>query len=109
MSAEMYSTNPSMFGGGAILAAGWFASRPAHNPSSIWPYVVVGIAYLLFAFALSTTASVGLDGFLKVCGVMGAVPSALSAWWLWRTPHFPLAIVCLVGGTGVFAWAWIAA
>jgi hypothetical protein len=108
MAVEMYSTNPSLFGGGAILAASWFASRPGFPASAVWPYVLVAFGYLFFVMALSTTASVGLDGLLKVCAVMGALPSGLSAWWLWRTPFFPLAIVCVVGGSVVLSWGWIA-
>jgi hypothetical protein len=109
LSAEIYSTNPSLIGGGAIVAAGWFGSRPTDNPSAVWPYAVVGFGYLLYAFALSTSASVGVDDRLELCGLIGAVSFAISAFLFWRSPHFRLAIVCLAGGTVVFAWAWIAA
>ena len=111
MSAEMYSTNPSLFGGAAIVAGGWMASRPLAPGATpgIAPYVLVGFGYLCFVFALATTGSVGLDGFLKVCAVMGAVASGIAAGLAWRTPYAPLKYICLIGGTGVLLWGWIAA
>jgi hypothetical protein len=111
MSAEMYSTNPSLFGGAAIVAAGWMASRPLAPGAStgIAPYVLVGFGYLLYVMALTTTASVGLSGLLRVCAVMGGLASGIAAWLAWRSPYGPLKWTCVAGGVIVLAWGFVSA
>src|SRR5436190_24216501 len=106
MSAEMYSTNPALFGGVAIVAAGWMASRPlASGPgSSIGPYVVAGFGYLLYVAAVSITASVSLSGLLRLCAVMGGLASAIDAWLAWRSAYVPLRWTFVVGGAVVLLW-----
>ena len=111
MSAEMYSTNPSLFGGAALVTAGWMAGRtlePGATPG-IAPYVLAGFGYLCYVLALPTTASVGLSGLLKVCTVMGGLASAIAAGLAWKGPYLVLMWHFVVGGTIVFAWGWISA
>ena len=107
MAAEMYSTNPSMFGGGIIVGTAWWASRhPDGSPA--WPYAGIVAGYLLYLMALRLTANMGVPDLLRVCGIMGAASSGIAAWLLWKT-RLPLSIAYIAGGAIVFLWAWIAA
>ena len=111
MSAEMYSTNPSLFGGAALVSAGWMAGRslePGATPG-IAPYVLAGFGYLCYVLALPTTASVGLSGLLKLCTVMGGLASAIAAGLAWKGPYLVLKGIFVTGGTIVFASGWISA
>jgi hypothetical protein len=111
MSAEMYSTNPAFFGGVAIVAAGWMASRPVApgTETGIAPYVVAGFGYLLYIAALSVTASVALPGLLRLCGVMGGLFSSIAAWLAWSSAYGPLKWTFVIGGAGVLLSGFIAA
>lgn len=109
MAVEMYSINPSLFGGAALVTAGWMAGRtlePGATPG-IAPYVLAGFGYLCYLMALPTTASVGLSGILRVCAVMGGLASAIAAGLAWKGPYLVLKGIFVAGGTIVFAWGWI--
>ena len=111
MAVEMYSINPSFFGGAALVTAGWMAGRslePGTTPGMA-PYVLAGFGYLCYLMALPTTASVGLHGILKVCAVMGGLASAIAARLAWKGPYLLLKWTFVAGGATVFAWGWIKA
>lgn len=104
----MYSTNPSLFGGGAIVLSGWLAGRPGATSSvASWSLLVFG--YLCYALALPTTAGVGLPGTVRVCAVIGGLASAIGAGLAWSGPFVVLKWTCVVGGGVVFASGWITA
>ena len=75
MSSELYSTNPTIVGGGLIVATACIVGGAAAPDVeySVWPYVTVGFGLLFFGMALSITGSVGLSGMLRICSTVGAL------------------------------------
>ena len=70
MSADMYSTNPTIVGGGLIAATAGIAGGTAlpDAPTMIWPYVTVGLGFLFLGMAVGITGSMrSLTGLLRFC------------------------------------------
>ena len=108
MSMEMYSTNPTIMGGGLIAATAWLAGgAPSPDaPTDVWPYVTVGLGLLLLGVALAVTGSVGLSGMLRFCSVLGALACAYAGWRFWPSAYFPLAVTCAVAAAVLILWGW---
>ena len=111
MSAELYSTNPSLVGGLLIVGGASMATRPelAHQPAATWPWIVIALGYLSFAVALHLTRQNGLADLMMICAGISVVPSALAAYWLWPTAYHLLAVICLAAIPALVLWAVIGA
>ena len=108
MSSELYSTNPTIVGGGLIVATACIVGGAAAPDVeySVWPYVTVGFGLLFFGMALSITGSVGLSGMLRICSTVGALACGYAGWRFWPSAYFPLAITCAVAVPVLILWGW---
>ena len=109
MSADMYSTNPTVFGSALIVAAP-FAERfmAAGATETSAPYWMVGVGVLLVCLALGITGGVGgMAGTMRVCSTTGALACAFAAWRFWPPDiDHSLAVICAAAAAALLLWGW---
>jgi hypothetical protein len=109
MSADMYSTNPTLFGSALIAGAPIYLHYvPAAEAESVGFYAVVGVGILLVCVALAITGSQGgMGAMMRFCSTVGALACAFAAWRLWPLPYyFPLAMTCAAAAPVLLLWGW---
>lgn len=109
MSADMYSTNPTLMGS-ALIAAAPFAERFTDSASTetATVYGLVGAGIFLVCIALAITGSVGnMGAMMRFCSTVGALACAFAAWRFWPSAAFhPVSVGCLVAAAVLLLWGW---
>jgi len=109
MSADMYSTNPTLFGSALIAGTPIYLNYvPAAEAESMGFYASIGVGILLVCVALAITGSQGgMGAMMRFCSTVGALACAFAAWRLWPLPYyFPLAMTCAAAAPVLLLWGW---
>lgn len=109
MSADMYSTNPTIFGSLLIVVAP-FAERftDAASADTAAAYYMVGAGLVLLSIALGVTGSIGgMGAVMRFCSTTGALACIFAAWRFWPPGNYPLlAYICAGASVVLLLWGW---
>jgi len=109
MSADMYSTNPTLMGS-ALIAAAPFAERFTDSASTETAavYGLVGTGIVLVCIALAITGGIGnMSGLMRFCSTVGALACSFAAWRLWPSDaHHAVAVGCVIAAAALLLWGW---